>query len=78
MKLSATATRVLRVVRDSGPLDSPRAAELAGAARCERDLYSALVVLRGWYLVRWDEGGASIRITRAGRQLLASLHYRRF
>lgn len=47
----------------------PSAAQLVGKLGGDR-YWSVLATLRGMMLVRWDEGGRNVRITRAGRDYL--------
>ncbi len=75
--LSARSQRVLTKLRDEGPYDRAITPELASVAGgTVRSLYDALVTLRGRYLVRWDQGGANLRITQRGRDLLNAPYYR--
>jgi len=77
LSLSHRSQRVLEALRDNGVAEDARADWLQRAAgSSERDVYDALVTLKGRLLVRWNENGRQIRITEAGRRLLAAAYYR--
>lgn len=49
----------------------PSAAEVVKQFGSDR-YWNVLATLHGRMLVRWDEGGRNVRITRAGREYLAA------
>lgn len=74
--LSLRAVRVLDVIVRHGPLPRPNVPELAAVTGTGPALYDSLLVLRGRFLVRWDEGGTNLRATGRGHELLRTAHYR--
>jgi hypothetical protein len=75
--LSTRATRVLHAIATHGPMVKALDRHLVAIAGSGRGLYDALVLLNTRMLIRWDKGGTNLRVTKSGRELLASSHYRR-
>lgn len=74
--LSVRAQSVLRLLRDQGPLTDARDPRIAALVPSEAWRYDSLVTLHRRMLVRWDDGGRNIRITRRGRDILTTAVYR--